>query len=48
MSRGVRRAGAGQGVAAAVQLLVGLSFLSSVVEAQVSPGRVHSAAPPDS
>lgn len=37
MSQGVRRAGAGQGAAAAVQLLVTLSFLRSVVEAQVSP-----------
>lgn len=37
MSRGARRAGAGQGAAAAVQLLVTLSFLPSVVEAQVSP-----------
>ncbi|KAM9052653.1 ERO1-like protein beta isoform 6-T6 [Megaptera novaeangliae] len=36
MSRGVRRAGAGQGAAAAVQLLVTLSFLPSVVEAQVT------------
>ncbi|EAW70045.1 ERO1-like beta (S. cerevisiae), isoform CRA_a [Homo sapiens] len=36
MSQGVRRAGAGQGVAAAVQLLVTLSFLRSVVEAQVT------------
>lgn len=38
MSRGAPRAGAGQGAAAAVQLLVTLSFLPSVVEAQVSPG----------
>lgn len=37
MSRGVGRAGAGQGAAAALQLLVALSFLPSVVEAQVSP-----------
>lgn len=37
MSRGSRRAGSGQGAAAAVQLLVTLSFLPSVVEAQVSP-----------
>ena len=37
MSRGARRAGVGQGAAAAVQLLVTLSFLPSVVEAQVSP-----------
>jgi hypothetical protein len=37
MNRGVLRAGAGQGAAAAVQLLVTLSFLPSVVEAQVSP-----------
>lgn len=37
MSWGPRRAGAGQGAAAAVQLLVTLSFLPSVVEAQVSP-----------
>nr|XP_060498866.1 ERO1-like protein beta isoform X2 [Panthera onca] len=36
MSRGPRRAGAGQGAAAAVQLLVTLSFLPSVVEAQVT------------
>uniref|UniRef100_A0A8C6DKS0 Endoplasmic reticulum oxidoreductase 1 beta n=1 Tax=Moschus moschiferus TaxID=68415 RepID=A0A8C6DKS0_MOSMO len=36
MSPGVRRAGAGQGAAAAVQLLVTLSFLPSVVEAQVT------------
>ncbi|XP_044241919.1 ERO1-like protein beta isoform X2 [Ursus arctos] len=36
MSRGARRAGAGQGAAAAVQLLVTLSFLPSVVEAQVT------------
>lgn len=36
MSPGVPRAGAGQGAAAAVQLLVTLSFLPSVVEAQVS------------
>nr|XP_027780171.1 ERO1-like protein beta [Marmota flaviventris] len=35
MSRGARRAGAGQGAAAAVQLLVSLSFLPRVVEAQV-------------
>lgn len=37
MSRGARRAGAGRG-AAAVQLLVTLSFLPRVVEAQVSQG----------
>lgn len=37
MSWGVQRAGAGQGAAAAVQLLVTLSFLPRVVEAQVSP-----------
>ncbi|XP_057387114.1 ERO1-like protein beta isoform X3 [Balaenoptera acutorostrata] len=36
MSLGVRRAGAGQGAAAAVQLLVTLSFLPSVVEVQVT------------
>ncbi|XP_027451956.1 ERO1-like protein beta isoform X4 [Zalophus californianus] len=36
MSRGARRAGAGQGAAVAVQLLVTLSFLPSVVEAQVT------------
>lgn len=36
MSPGVRRAGAGQGAATAVQLLITLSFLPSVVEAQVS------------
>ncbi|XP_059982284.1 ERO1-like protein beta isoform X3 [Lagenorhynchus albirostris] len=36
MSRGVGRAGAGQGAAAALQLLVTLSFLPSVVEAQVT------------
>ncbi|KAF4018770.1 hypothetical protein G4228_010614 [Cervus hanglu yarkandensis] len=36
MSPGVPRAGAGQGAAAAVQLLVTLSFLPSVVEAQVT------------
>lgn len=36
MSPGVRRAGAGQGAAAAVQLLITLSFLPSVVEAQVT------------
>uniref|UniRef100_A0A2K6T2Z0 Endoplasmic reticulum oxidoreductase 1 beta n=1 Tax=Saimiri boliviensis boliviensis TaxID=39432 RepID=A0A2K6T2Z0_SAIBB len=36
MSKGVRRAGAGHGAAAAVQLLVTLSFLPSVVETQVT------------
>lgn len=37
MSPGFRRAVAGQGAAAAVQLLVTLSFLSSLVKTQVSP-----------
>uniref|UniRef100_A0A8C2YUY6 Endoplasmic reticulum oxidoreductase 1 beta n=1 Tax=Chinchilla lanigera TaxID=34839 RepID=A0A8C2YUY6_CHILA len=36
MSRGVRQASAGQGAAVAVQLLVTLSFLPGVVEAQVA------------
>ncbi|XP_021122036.1 ERO1-like protein beta isoform X9 [Heterocephalus glaber] len=48
MSRGVRWAGAVQGTAAAVQLLITLSFLRSVVQAQVSPDRVHPAPPLDS
>lgn len=51
MSRGAWRAGAGQGAAAAVQLLVTLSFLPSVVEAQVSPsngGAGRQAEPPGS
>lgn len=37
MSPGFRRAVAGQGAAAAVQLLVTLSFLPSLVKTQVSP-----------
>lgn len=37
MSPGFRRAVAGQGAAAAVQLLVTLCFLSSLVKTQVSP-----------
>lgn len=37
MSPGFRRAVAGQGAAAAVQLLVTLSLLSSLVKTQVSP-----------
>lgn len=37
MSPGFRRAVAGQGAAAAVQLFVTLSFLSSLVKTQVSP-----------
>lgn len=50
MSPGFRRAVTGQGAAAAVQLLVTLSFLSSLVKTQVSPrtkgrGRVTPASP---